>query len=124
RSGDVFVTGYYGPTQKFNNEGDFVTAFGHGDPPDGAVYFHSVSGDKWGNAYLSVRSKGGYDGAIQSGGKHVSIMKFNNNGDFVTSWAYSTPEHSESEVVVADDGTVYALFISGKEVGVETFVQE
>lgn len=124
RSGDVFVTGYYGPTQKFNNEGDFVTAFGHGDPPDGPVYFHSVSGDKWGNAFLSVRSKGGYDGAIQSGEKHVSIMKFNNNGDFITSWAYSTPEHSESEVVVADDGTVYALFSSGKEVGVETFIQK
>ena len=124
RSGDVFVTGYYGPTQKFNNEGDFVTAFAHGDPPDGAIYFHSVSGDKWGNAYLSVRSKEGYDGAIQRGGKPVSIIKFNNNGDFVTSWAYSAPEHTESEVAVANDGTVYALFKSEKAVGVETFVQK
>lgn len=124
RSGDVFVTGYYGPTQKFNADGVFVLEFGHGDPPDGAIYFHSVAGDKWGNAYLSVRSKGGYDGAIQSGGKHVSIMKFNNNGSFITSWAYSTPEHSESEVAVHDDGTVYALFKGSAALGVETFVQK
>jgi hypothetical protein len=125
RSGDVFVTGYYGPTQKFNADGEFVLAFGHGDPPDGPVYFHSVSGDKWGNAYLSVRSRGGYDGSIQSADEQrVSIMKFNNSGDFVTSWAFSEEEHSESEVVVGEDGRVYALFKGDGEAGVETFEQE
>ncbi|HIB83065.1 MAG TPA: hypothetical protein EYO59_00270, partial [Chromatiaceae bacterium] len=126
RAGDVFVTGYYGPTQKFSPEGDFITAFAHGDPPDGAVYFHSVAGDKWGNAYLSVRSKGGYDGAIQGldEGKKISIMKYNNNGTFITSWSYTEPEHSEAEVAVANDGTVYALFNGPKDVGVETFVQD
>jgi len=126
RAGDVFVTGYYGPTQKFSPEGDFITDFGYGDPPDGAVYFHSVSGDKWGNAYLSVRSKGGYDGAMEGlgEGKHLSIMKFNNNGSFITSWAYSAIEHSESEVAITNDGIVYGLFIGPNDVGVETFVQE
>jgi hypothetical protein len=90
------------------------------------VYFHSVSGDKWGNAYLSVRSKGGYDGAMEGlgEGKHLSIMKFNNNGSFITSWAYSAIEHSESEVAITDDGIVYGLFIGPNDVGVETFVQE
>ena len=125
RSGDVFVTGYYGPTQKFNAEGEFVLAFSHGDPPDGAVYFHSVSGDKWGNAYLSVRSRGGYDGSIQGADeKRISIMKYNNNGDFVAGWAFSEEEHSESEVAVSADGRVYALFKGAGEAGVETFEQE
>ena len=125
-SGDVFVTGYYGPTQKFTAEGDFISVFAHGDPPDGPVYFHSIAGDIWGNAYLSVRNKGGYDGAMQSAGegKRFSIMKFNNNGTFITSWAYSAPEHGESEVAVTEDGTVYGLFLGPDEVGVETFVQE
>lgn len=126
RAGDVFVTGYYGPTQKFSPEGDFITAFGHGDPPNGPVYFHSVAGDKWGNAYLSVRGKDGYDGAIEGlgEGRRISIMKYNNNGTFVTAWSYSEPEHSESEVTVADDGTVYALFNGPEDVGVETFLQK
>ena len=125
RAGDVLVTGYYGPTQKFNGYGDFVTEFAHGDPPDGAVYFHSVAGDRWGNAYLSVRNKGGYDGSIQaSGGHYYSIKKYNNNGDFICGWAYSTPEHSEAEVVVDKDGKVFALFNGSGLSGVETFAQE
>lgn len=125
RSGDVFVTGYYGPTQKFNGFGDFVTEFAHGDPPDGAVYFHSVAGDQWGNAYLSVRNKGGYDGSIQAaGGHYYSIKKYNNNGDFICGWAYSTPEHSEAEVVVDKEGKVFALFNGSGISGVETFAQK
>ncbi|MFV2065940.1 MAG: NHL repeat-containing protein [Pirellulales bacterium] len=125
RSGDVFVTGYYGPTQKFNGFGDFVTAFAHGNPPNGPSYFHSVAGDKWGNAYLSVRNKGGYDGAIQRGDEgYYSIMKYNNNGDFICGWSYSAKEHSESEVVVDEDGKVYCLFNGRGEAGVETFMQE
>ena len=43
---------------------------------------------------------------------------------FITSWSYTEPEHSEAEVAVANDGTVYALFNGPKDVGVETFVQD
>ena len=125
RSGDVFITGYYGPTQKFNGYGDFVTAFAHGMPPDGPSYFHSVGGDKWGNAYVSVRNKGGYDGAVQHGDEgYYSVMKYNNNGDFICGWAYSAADHSESEVAVAEDGRVFCLFNGREESGVETFAQE
>ena len=125
RSGDVFSTGYYGPTQKFNAEGDFVLAFGHGDPPDGAVYFHSVAGDKWGNAYLMVRTKEGYQGELVYGArKELSIMKYNNNGDFITSWSFSAKEHHETSAAVDDAGRVYALFKGATEMGVETFIEE
>ncbi len=125
RSDDVIVSGYYGPTQKFNRYGEFVTSFAHGDPPDGPSYFHSVSGDKWGNAYLSVRNQGGYDGAIQRGEEgYYSIMKYNNNGDFICGWSYTEKDHSETEVVVDDAGIVYCLFNGEDEAGVETFMQE
>jgi DNA-binding beta-propeller fold protein YncE len=127
RSGDVFITGYYGPTQKFSPEGEFIVAFAHGDPPDGPVYFHNVSGDKWGNVYVMVRTRAGYQGAIEAGGegpKRYSIMKYNNNGDLITGWAFTTPEHNETTAVVDNDGRVYALFKGKTEMGVETFEPE
>jgi sugar lactone lactonase YvrE len=124
-SGDVFVNSYYGPTQKYTPDGYVLTAFAHGDPPDGPVYFHSLTGDRWGNVYLLVRSKGGYQGALQRDqGKKISIMKFNNNGDFITGWSFSSPEHSETEAVVDEDGLVYALFVGEKEKGVEIFIEQ
>ena len=125
RSNDVFVSSYYGPTQKFDSEGRYLTTFGYGDPPDGPVYFHCIAGDKWGNAYLMVRTKAGYQGVLSSGGpRNVSIMKFNNNGDFVTEWAFSAEEHTETTAVISDDGLVYALFHGPHEMGVEVFEEE
>jgi len=125
RGGDVFVNSYYGPTHKYTPEGAVLLTFAHGDPPDGPVYFHSLTGDKWGNVYLLVRTKEGYQGAIAGGqGKKISIMKFNNNGDFITGWSFTDPKHSETTAVVDDKGLVYALFVGEKEMGVEIFVEE
>ncbi len=122
---DVFVTGYYGPTQKFNSEGDFLVAFCHGDPPDGPVYFHNMTGDRWGNVYVMVRASAGYQGAFQTGDvKRVSIMKYNNNGDFITGWSFSSPDHRETSAVVDQEGRVYALFVGPREMGVEIFGEE
>ena len=125
KNGDVFTTGYYGPTQKFNCEGDFLLDFCHGDPPDGPVYFHNLTGDKWGNVYVMVRTKGGYQGHVLTGEfKKLSIMKYNNNGDFITAWSFSAADHRETSAVVDDEGRVYALFVGSKAKGVETFVEE
>ena len=125
KNSDVFITGYYGPTQKFNSEGDFLFAFCHGDPPDGPVYFHNVTGDRWGNVYVMVRTQAGYQGKLQTDdGKRISIMKYNNNGDYVTGWSFSAPEHRETSAVVDEEGRVYALFKGSREMGVEIFVEE
>ncbi len=125
RNSDVFVTGYYGPTQKLNSEGDFLLAFCYGDPPDGPAYFHNMTGDRWGNAYVMVRTLSGGQGDIQTGsGKRVSIMKYNNNGDFITEWSFTAPEHRESTAAVDAQGHVYALFKGTNDMGVEVFVEE
>jgi len=125
RSGDVFVTGYYGPTQKFSAEGDFVLAFAHGDPPDGPVYFHNMTGDRWGNVYVMVRTREGYQGArVHGEARRLSVMKYNNNGDYITGWSFTAAEHRETTVTVAPDGRVYALFDGDREKGVETFIEE
>lgn len=122
---DVFVNGYYGPTQKFTNDGRYLFAFAYGDPPDGSVYFHSLTGDKWGNVLVTVRTKAGYGGALAAaGGKKVSMTKYNNNGDFIADISLSVPEHSESWSVADDDGTIYALFKGKAESGVEIFSEQ
>ena len=59
RNGDVFVSGYYGPCQKFTRKGEFLFAFAHPDPPLGPVYYPSATGDRWGNVYLAVRDEQG-----------------------------------------------------------------
>ncbi len=124
-SDDVFVNGYYGPTQKFTPDGDFLLAFGFGDPPEGAVYFHSITGDRWGNVYATVRTKAGYSGALESqAGKKVSIAKYNNNGDFICNLSLSVKEHTESWAAVDRDGNVYALFTGAGQAGVEVFAQQ
>lgn len=123
QNSDVFVNGYYGPTQKFNSEGDYLYSFCFPDPPNGPVYFHNLTGDRWGNVYISVRSKGGYQGALQRDGKRISMVKYNNNGSYVTGWGL-TGVHSESSAVVDAQGRVYCLFKGEKEVGVEIFAEE
>jgi hypothetical protein len=69
---DVFVNSYYGPTHKFTPEGHIVATFAEGDPPDGSVYFHNVTGDKWGNVYVMARPMGGAQRArLEEAGEDV-----------------------------------------------------
>jgi DNA-binding beta-propeller fold protein YncE len=122
RSDDVLITSYYGPAQKFNRQGDFIFDYCHGDPPDGPVYFHNSTGDHWGNIYICVRTKEGSQGQLARGAANkVSVLKYNNNGDFVTDLTLTTREHKESSAVVDKAGRVYALFEGEHEVGFEVF---
>jgi sugar lactone lactonase YvrE len=116
-AGDVFISGYYGPVQKFTAEGKFLSAFGPGEPPDGPVHFHAIGGDRWGNVYVTVRNLGPRPNT-------VSVKKYSNNGDFVTSWRLSTEDREVNWVRVADDGTVYAAFRGDTHMGIEVFRPE
>jgi streptogramin lyase len=116
-SGDVFISGYYGPMQKFTAAGKFLGAFGYGEPPDGPVHFHAMGGDRWGNAYVTVRNLGHRP-------NEVSIVKYNNNGDFVTSWRLSQADREVNWVTTDARGLVYAVYDSKSHVGVEVFQAE
>jgi len=113
-NGDVFISGYYGPIQKFTAVGKFLRAFGYGEPPDGPVHFHAIGGDRWGNVYVTVRNLGHRP-------NEVSIIKYNNNGDFVTSWRLSNVDREVNWVATDDRGLVYAAYDSKSHVGVEVF---
>ncbi|MGH9629321.1 MAG: NHL repeat-containing protein [Bryobacteraceae bacterium] len=116
-SGDVFISGYYGPVQKFTADGKFLLAFGFGEPPDGPVHFHAIGGDRWGNVYVTVRNLGHRP-------NEVSIVKYNNNGDFITSWLLSKAEREVNWVTTDHRGLVYAVYDSKSHVGVEVFQPE
>jgi len=52
-------------------------------------------------------------------------MKYNNNGDFIMSWAFANAmDHRETTLVVDDQDRVHALFKGAKEMGVEIFAPE
>jgi sugar lactone lactonase YvrE len=121
KNGDAFVSGYYGTCQKFNRRGEYLFQFAEGNPPDGAVYIHSASGDKYGNVYLMVRGMKGYGGAIQEKDHIPSILKFNNNGDHVASITLEVSGHKENWATIDDEGNIYAIFKSSEGYGVQVY---
>jgi len=122
-SDDVFVSNYYGPTQKFDANGNLLCAFAYADPPDGPIGFHSISSDQWGNVYMTVRTGARYGGEykVPANSEIVHIVKYNNNGDYVTAWSLVDPEDGPSWIEVDNDGTVYCLFTTSDRVGVQVF---
>ena len=115
--GDVFLCGYYGPGGKYDPQGNFLFAFNHPEPPDGPMYFHSIGGDRWGNVYVAVRNLGDRRAP-------VSVLKYNNNGDYVTGWRLSSLDHDVNWVAVDSRDTAYVLFEGPSRVGVEVFRPE
>jgi hypothetical protein len=118
---DIFVPGFYGPVQKFGPEGNFIFAFGHANPPNGPVTFHALNSDRWGNIYLTGGGGGDYTGPES---KKLSISKYNNNGDLITTWSLSQPDYSPSWGAVDDNGKVYVLFKGKDRFGVEVYIEE
>jgi len=89
---EIFVTGYYGPTQKFTAEGHFLTAFAYADPTERNPSFQSVCGDRWGDVYVPIASQG--------------LAKFSNTGDML---GWVVKGRGVQWAAVAPDGTVYTL---------------
>lgn len=119
---DVFVVGYYGPCQKFDRDGRLLAVFAEPSPPDRATYFHSVVADQWGDVYLTVRGASGYGGKVEDNeGNLVSVMKYNNNGDFVSSLRLNVKGHAENWAAVDMNGRVYAIYAGSERRGVEIF---
>jgi hypothetical protein len=126
QNGDVFVNSYYGPTLKFTPEGAILAEFCQGSPPEGSVYFHNITGDKWGNVYVMARPQGGAEQArIEGGNEHpISVIKFNNNGDFITEWSYSDPKHRETTAAVNNNDVFYGMYVTKTEMVIEIFTEE
>lgn len=111
-NGDVIVSNYYGPVQRFTAEGKFLYEFA----PSGFrgwVHFHSMTADRHGNTYLAARHRDGRN----------AIAMYDNRGAYVTSWPATTAEGEQGVKAAAidADGRVYVA-VEGKNVhGVQVF---
>ena len=122
---DVFISSYYGAVKKFDSDGHFLFQCNESEPPEGSVYIHTISGDRWGNVYAMVRGSRGYGGQVEvTEGKVYSMEKFNNNGDLVYAMSLNVKAHSENWVYVDDNGMLYFIFRSGERMGFEIFAPQ
>jgi DNA-binding beta-propeller fold protein YncE len=115
-NGDLFVSNYWGPCQKFTGDGRFLLEFAPASQTGGPTHWHSMTSDRWGDAYLMSRDKDNRN----------SIVKYNNNGSLVTSWPplRSVSEWGVKAAAVDCDGTIYVAVESKARVGIEIYREE
>jgi sugar lactone lactonase YvrE len=114
-NGNIFVSNYWGSCQKFTSEGKYLFEFA---VPDQAAFnhAHSMTSDRWGNAYLMARDKS----------NRAAIVKYNNNGTWITTWPALRPtkEWGVKSALIDSDGTVYAAVESKESVGIEVYREQ
>ncbi len=111
-NGDVIVSNYYGPAQRFTADGRFLYDFAPAGFR-GWVHFHSMTTDRAGNTYLAARNRDGRN----------AIVKYDHRGAYVTAWAASTAEGEQGVKTAAVDakGQVYVA-VEGRNLhGVQVF---
>ncbi|MGH9664971.1 MAG: NHL repeat-containing protein, partial [Bryobacteraceae bacterium] len=114
-NGDLFVSNYWGPCQKFSGDGQFLFEFAPASDT-GFNHWHSMTSDRWGDAYLMSRDKQNRN----------AIVKYNNNGTLVASWPplRSVMEWGVKAAAVDADGTIYVAVESKAHVGIEVYREE
>lgn len=122
---DVFISSYYGALKKFDADGYFLYQCNESEPPEGSVYIHSISGDRWGNVYAMVRGSRGYGGEVEvTEGKVFSMEKFNNNGDLVYGMSMAVKAHSENWTYIDENDLLYFIYRSKDKMGYEIYAPQ
>ena len=111
-NGDVIVSNYYGPTQRFTADGKFLYEFAPAGFR-GWMHFHSMTTDREGNTYLAARHRDGRN----------AIVKYDRRGAYVTAWAATTAQGEQGVKTAAVDaqGRVYVAVESRDLHGVQVF---
>ena len=110
--GDVVVSNYYGPTQRFTADGKYLYDFGAGGFR-GWVYFHSMTTDNRGYTYVAARDQQ----------RHNAIVIYDNRGAYVGNFIASSGEGEQGVKTAAVDpqGNIYVA-VEGRGVhGVQVF---
>jgi DNA-binding beta-propeller fold protein YncE len=114
-NGDVIVSNYYGPVQRFSADGKFLFEFAPGGFR-GWVHFHSMTTDRDGSTYLAARRRDGSN----------AVVKYDNRGAYVAAWTVTTAQGEQGVKTAAVDGAgqVYVA-VEGKGVhGVQVFARK
>jgi len=111
-NGDVLVSGYYGPVQRFTAEGKFLFDFAPAGFR-GWVHFHNMTADRQGNSYLAARRQDGRN----------AIVKYDHRGAYVTAWTAATAEGEQGVKTAAVDaqGQVYVAVEGSSLHGVQVY---
>lgn len=110
--GDVVVSNYYGPTQRFTPDGKYLYDFGAGGFR-GWVYFHSMTTDNRGYTYIAARDQQ----------RRNAIAIYDNHGAYAGDFVAKTGEGDQGVKTAAVDknGNVYVA-VEGRGVhGVQVF---
>ena len=111
-NGDLIVSGYFGPTQRFTADGKFLFEFAPAGFRDW-IHFHSMTTDSKGNTYLAARHRDGRN----------AIVKYDQRGAYVTAWAAATAEGEQGvkTATVDPNGLVYVAVEGRNQHGVQVF---
>ncbi len=111
--GDVVVSNYYGPVQKFTPQGKLLAEFGAFTAESGLLSYHSMCLDREGNIYITTRDKQ----------RRSSITKYANNGKLLTQWYLPEPRQLVEDVAVDSIGRVFVTYQTRGDSGVHVFQQ-
>jgi len=111
-NGDVIVSNYYGPTQRFTSDGKLLFDFAPAGFR-GWVYFHSMTTDNHGNTYLAARDMN----------RRNAVAVYDNRGAYVTALTAVTAEGEQGVKTATVDaaGNIYVAVESRDKHGVQVF---
>ncbi|MCX5757458.1 MAG: NHL repeat-containing protein [Candidatus Hydrogenedentes bacterium] len=114
RRGDVIVSNYYGPVQKFTPQGKLLNEFGAFTAENNLLSYHSMCLDREGNIYITTRDKE----------RRSSITKYDNGGKLVTQWRMPQPRQLIEDVAVDSIGRVFVTYQGREGTGVHVFARQ
>ncbi len=111
-NGDVIVSNYYGPAQRFTADGKLLFDFAPAGFR-GWMHFHSMTTDNQGNSYLAARNQD----------RRNAIAIYDNRGAYVTAITAMAAEGEQGvkTAAVDDAGNVYVAVESRDKHGVQVF---
>lgn len=98
--GNVYVSNYYGPVDKFTADGKFLFEYAEGGSR-GWIHYHYGTADRHGNVYLAGRT---------ASDKNAIVM-YDRRGGYVTAWPVTGAggtELSMKSIDVSPQGRIYA----------------
>ncbi len=125
---DVFVANYFGPCQKYDAAGNYLFSFAQPNPPDGIIYTTDIATDSKGNVFVAVRGaereNGEFELAKDESGATVHIIKYNNNGDFLTGIALADAGKKPVRITTDKKDRLVVLYKTDKKIGVEVLAEQ
>lgn len=105
-NGDLIVSNYWGPVQRFTADGKFQFEFAPAGFRDW-IHFHSMTTDREGNTYLAARDRN----------RGNAVVKFDSRGAYLGSWRMD----GVKTAAVDANGLVYTAYESRGRHGVQVY---